>query len=210
MEDPRQWRLHGGGKKDAVRFFRLFSALQDSAVSAFHREGGNLDHGVGARFKDHGDDADGTGDAVKAEPFIKLAGKGNLSHGIRKEMSCRMPLMLSASFPSSNASRFMTAGASPDAFAAARSIPLAANIFLFLLPDFQSCEGARNFFFCGCGGHQGRCQFHFCRFFFYVHRDSPLLFLIYYMFIIILKNRTVKEKHVFYGRAAVERQTGKY
>ncbi|MFR6111627.1 MAG: hypothetical protein ACLUIQ_10035 [Dialister invisus] len=72
----------------------------------------NLDHGVGARFKDHGNDADGTGDAVKAEPFIKLAGKSDFSHGIGKEMICRMPLMLSASFPSSNASRFMRAGAS--------------------------------------------------------------------------------------------------
>lgn len=30
------------------------------------------------------------------------------------------------------------------------------------------------------------------------------------MFIIILKNRTVKEKNVSYGRAAAERQTGKY
>lgn len=30
------------------------------------------------------------------------------------------------------------------------------------------------------------------------------------MFIIILKNRTVKEKHVFYGRAAAERQMEEY
>ena len=135
-------------KKNAVRFFRLFSTLQDGAVSAFHRKGGNLDHGVGARFKDHGDDADGTGDAVKAEPFIKLAGKGNLSHGIGKGNELPDAADAVRQFPFIECQPFHDGRSESGCFCRSKIDPVGSKyFFLFLLPDFQSCEGARNFFF---------------------------------------------------------------
>lgn len=137
MEDPRQWRLHGGGKKDAVRFFRFFPTLQDSTVSAFHRERGNLDHGVGARFKDHGDDADGTGDAVKAELFIKLAGKSDFSYGIGKGNELPDAADAVRQFSFIECQPFHDGRSESGCFAAARSILLAANIFSFPASRFS-------------------------------------------------------------------------
>ena len=185
LEQGFRWKIRVGGgfmeegKKDAVRFFRLFSTLQDGAVSAFHREGGNLDHGVGARFKDHGDDADGTGDAVKAEPFIKLAGKSDFSYGIGKGNELPDAADAVCQFPFIECQPFHDGRRKSGCFCRGKIDPVGSKYFFFsCFQIFNHVKERGISFFRRCGCHKGRRQFHFCRFFFYAHGDSPLLFLI--------------------------------
>jgi len=65
-------------RKRPVALRGLAAPLQDDGVTALGGQAGHLHKGVGPAFEDHGDEADGAGNAAQGKALIEEAGLQNL------------------------------------------------------------------------------------------------------------------------------------